>query len=67
VWLIAVDHNGRRPQQVLIGSGFSKDATEYHLISQINAVKRAMQLGKTVILLNCDNLYEVRGGGHLGT
>ena len=43
---------------VLIGSCFSDDMSEYHLISQINAVKRAMHKGQTVILLNCDNLYE---------
>ena len=42
---------------VLIGSCFSADMSEYHLISQINSVKRAMQIGQTLILLNCDNLY----------
>lgn len=44
--------------KVLIGSSFPEDQDEYHLISQINAVKRAMQLGQTVVLYNCDNLYE---------
>lgn len=43
---------------VLIGSSFSSDASEYHLISQINQIKRAMQVGQKVVLLNCDMLYE---------
>ena len=37
---------------VLIGICFSADMSEYHLISQINSVKRAMQIGQTLILLN---------------
>lgn len=44
--------------KVLIGSSFSSDASEYHLISQINSIKRAMQVGQRVVLLNCDALYE---------
>jgi len=44
--------------RVLIGSSFSSDASEYHLISQINSIKRAMQIGQRVVLLNCDALYE---------
>ena len=43
---------------VLIGSSFTADSTEYHLISQINSIKHAMRVGKTVVLLNCDSLYE---------
>jgi hypothetical protein len=44
--------------KVLIGSSFSSDSSEYHLISQINSIKRAMQIGQRVVLLNCDSLYE---------
>lgn len=44
--------------RVLIGSSFSADASEYHLISQINSIKRAMQVGQHVILFNCGGLYE---------
>jgi hypothetical protein len=50
---------------VLIGSSFAADSTEYLLISQINAVKRAMQVGQTVLLYNCDNLYEALYGACL--
>ena len=43
---------------VLIGSEFKDDKTELHLITQINQVKLAMAEGKTLILLNHDNIYE---------
>ena len=43
---------------VLIGSEFSADATELQLIQQINVVKRCMQQGHTVVLMNHDNIYE---------
>ncbi len=43
---------------VLIGSKFSKDGGELQLVQQINAVKRAMSAGQTLVLVNHDNIYE---------
>ena len=41
-----------------VGSEFVEDASELQLIQQLNAVKRAMAEGKTLILINHDNMYE---------
>ena len=38
--------------RVLIGSQFSEDATELQLIHQINDVRRAMEAGDTLVLVN---------------
>ena len=43
---------------VLVGSEFKDDKTELHLVQQINEVKLAMASGKTLVLLNHDNIYE---------
>ncbi|CAK9251645.1 unnamed protein product [Sphagnum jensenii] len=43
---------------VLVGSRFKDDLDEFHLIQQINKVKKAMAEGKVAVLLNNDNIYE---------
>jgi hypothetical protein len=43
---------------LLVGSEFPEDASELQLIQQLNAVKRAMATGSTLVLLNHDNMYE---------
>eukprot|EP01052_Picozoa_sp_SAG31_P009056 SAG31_NODE_468_length_15250_cov_5.304138_10_plen_399_part_00 len=43
---------------VLIGSQFADDMTELYLVTQINQVKLAMAEGRTIVLLNHDNIYE---------
>ena len=43
---------------LLVGSQFPEDASELQLIQQLNAVKRAMATGSTLVLLNHDNMYE---------
>lgn len=48
----------QRTATVLIGSRFSDDLNELHLVQQINAVKRAMANGSTIVLVNHDNIYE---------
>ena len=47
-----------RESTVLIGSEFKEDASELHLIQQINEVKTAMATGSTIVLLNHDQIYE---------
>ena len=42
---------------LLVGSQFPEDASELQLIQQLNAVKRAMATGDTLVLLNHDNMY----------
>lgn len=48
------------PGQVvlLVGSEFPEDASELQLIQELNAVKRAMATGSTLVLINHDNMYE---------
>eukprot|EP00051_Salpingoeca_urceolata_P024164 m.421491 g.421491 ORF g.421491 m.421491 type:complete len:4954 (-) comp20197_c0_seq2:49-14910(-) len=43
---------------ILIGSQFSQDASELQIIQQLNTVKRAMALGRTLVLKDTNNLYE---------
>src|SRR5690606_34189920 len=43
---------------ILVGSRFKEDLAELHLVQQINQVKQAMAAGRTIILLNHDNIYE---------
>lgn len=43
---------------VLVGSNYKDDKTEFYLVNQINQIKMAMADGKTVVLLNHDNIYE---------
>jgi hypothetical protein len=43
---------------VLIGSSWQDDQTELHLVGQIQKVKQAMASGSTVVLHDCDNIYE---------
>jgi hypothetical protein len=43
---------------VLIGSKFRDDASELHLVEQINQVKLAMANGHTLVLVDHDNIYE---------
>ncbi|EGD81489.1 hypothetical protein PTSG_02206 [Salpingoeca rosetta] len=44
--------------RVLIGSQFTEDASELQLIHQINDVRRAMEAGDTLILVNHFNIFE---------
>jgi hypothetical protein len=48
----------KRNTVVLVGSEFKGDQTELHLVQQINQVKLAMAAGKTLVLVNHDNIYE---------
>ena len=43
---------------VVIGSEFPEDRGELYIIEQLNEVKLAMATGRTVVLMNCDNMYE---------
>jgi hypothetical protein len=45
-------------QTYIQGSAFDADNQELLLIQQINAIKRAMALGNTVVLVNHDAIYE---------
>ena len=47
-----------RRTSVLIGSKFSEDANELHVVHQINQVKLAMANGTTLVLVDHDNIYE---------
>jgi E3 ubiquitin-protein ligase RNF213 len=44
--------------KVIIGSEFSEDQTELHVVQRLNEVKLAMATGKVIVLLNADNMYE---------
>jgi hypothetical protein len=48
---------------VLFSSQFADDISELTLIRQVNLVKTAMALGRTIVLVNHDNLYEALYGG----
>ena len=43
---------------VLFGSVFPEDGSKLVLVQQINRVKHAMAHGRTVVLVNHDNIYE---------
>jgi E3 ubiquitin-protein ligase RNF213 len=44
--------------KVIIGSEFLEDKSELFIIQQLNEVKLAMALGQSLILVNCNNMYE---------
>ena len=46
------------PSFVLNTVVLQEDASELHLIQQINEVKTAMATGSTIVLLNHDQIYE---------
>jgi hypothetical protein len=48
----------RSSTQFIIGSEFPEDKSEFHIVQNLNLVKLAMATGKTVVLMNCDNMYE---------
>jgi hypothetical protein len=41
-----------------VGSRFPDDVSELQLVQQINRVKTAMAKGRTIVLVNHDNIYE---------
>ncbi|KAL1512226.1 hypothetical protein AB1Y20_005488 [Prymnesium parvum] len=43
---------------VLFGSRFPDDVSELQLVQQVNRVKIAMAEGRTIVLVNHDNIYE---------
>ena len=47
-----------REVEVLFGSRFPDDVTELQLVQQVNRVKMAMAEGRTIVLVNHDNIYE---------
>ena len=56
--VFSCDLVNRNDTKVIIGSEFVEDDTELFLIQQMNEVKLAMATGKTIILMNADNMYE---------
>ena len=44
--------------EVLIGSEFPEDLSELSLVQSVNRIKLAMASGRTVVLVNHDNVYE---------
>ena len=56
--VFSCDLVGRNDTRVIIGSEFVEDDTELYLIQQMNEVKLAMATGKTIVLMNADNMYE---------
>lgn len=50
---------GEHPQpEIIFGSGFPKDQEYAQICRNVNRVKTCMETGRTVILLNMQNLYE---------
>uniref|UniRef100_A0A3Q2W9T3 RING-type E3 ubiquitin transferase n=1 Tax=Haplochromis burtoni TaxID=8153 RepID=A0A3Q2W9T3_HAPBU len=50
---------GDNPQpEIIFGSGFPKDQEYAQICRNVNRVKTCMETGRTVILLNMQNLYE---------
>ncbi|KAL6095331.1 uncharacterized protein ACO6RY_16557 [Pungitius sinensis] len=49
---------GFPPPEIVFGSGFPKDQEYAQICRNINRVKTCMETGRTVILLNMQNLYE---------
>nr|XP_046232923.1 E3 ubiquitin-protein ligase rnf213-beta [Scatophagus argus]XP_046232924.1 E3 ubiquitin-protein ligase rnf213-beta [Scatophagus argus] len=47
-----------RPPEIVFGSGFPKDQEYAQICRNVNRVKTCMETGRTVILLNMQNLYE---------
>lgn len=48
----------RAPPEIVFGSGFPKDQEYGQICRNVNRVKSCMETGRTVILLNMQNLYE---------
>ncbi|KAM4524138.1 E3 ubiquitin-protein ligase rnf213-beta isoform 2-T2 [Odontesthes bonariensis] len=46
------------PPEIIFGSGFPKDQEYAQVCRNVNRVKTCMETGRTVILLNMQNLYE---------
>ncbi|CAL8282528.1 unnamed protein product [Merluccius merluccius] len=46
------------PPEIVFGSGFPKDQEYSQVCRNVNRVKTCMETGRTVILLNMQNLYE---------
>lgn len=46
------------PPEIVFGSGFPKDQEYGQICRNVNRVKTCMETGRTVILLNMQNLYE---------
>ncbi|XP_054454921.1 E3 ubiquitin-protein ligase rnf213-beta [Anoplopoma fimbria] len=46
------------PPEIVFGSGFPKDQEYAQICRNVNRVKMCMETGRTVILLNMQNLYE---------
>ncbi|KAK5851292.1 hypothetical protein PBY51_002095 [Eleginops maclovinus] len=46
------------PPEIVFGSGFPKDQQYAQICRNVNRVKTCMETGRTVILLNMQNLYE---------
>ncbi|XP_026171361.1 E3 ubiquitin-protein ligase rnf213-beta isoform X2 [Mastacembelus armatus] len=46
------------PPEIIFGSGFPKDQEYAQICRNVNRVKVCMETGRTVILLNMQNLYE---------
>ena len=51
--LLSIDHC-----DVLIGSQFLDDCNEYSLVSSVNKVKDCMARGRTLVLINHNDMYE---------
>uniref|UniRef100_M4AJD5 RING-type E3 ubiquitin transferase n=1 Tax=Xiphophorus maculatus TaxID=8083 RepID=M4AJD5_XIPMA len=46
------------PPEIIFGSGFPKDQEYAQICRNVNRVKTCMETGRTVVLLNMQNLYE---------
>lgn len=46
------------PPEIVFGSGFPKDQEYAQICRNVNRVKTCMETGRTVVLLNMQNLYE---------
>eukprot|EP01080_Neovahlkampfia_damariscottae_P004913 gene4913-8502_t len=44
--------------EIIFGSEFPKDKSELSLLLNLQRIKNCMEKGKTVILLNCDGIFE---------
>jgi hypothetical protein len=44
--------------EVIFGSNFPKDNTELHICMNIQRIKNCMARGTTVVLVNCEDMYE---------
>lgn len=53
-----IQRNNKTEPHVLFGSSFPKDREYTQVCRNINQIKICMETGRTVILLNLENLYE---------